>query len=83
MVGDLQYLTFSHLDTFFAVNQVCQFMHSSCTTLLQVIKHIFCYVKGTLEYGLVFHRSSYMGSLTSIGLALLMIVGLQLRHASF
>lgn len=57
MVGDLQYLTFSHLDTFFAVNQVCQFMHSSCTTLLQVIKHIFCYVKGTLEYGLVFHRS--------------------------
>ncbi|XP_016650500.1 PREDICTED: uncharacterized mitochondrial protein AtMg00810-like [Prunus mume] len=44
MVGGLQYLTLSRPDISFAVNQV--------------VKCIFRYIKGTVEQGLVFHKST-------------------------
>ena len=58
MVGGLQYLTLSRPDISFAVNQVCQFMHNPRTSHLQVVKRIFRYIKGTLEQGLIFHKSN-------------------------
>ncbi|CAL9000527.1 unnamed protein product [Prunus brigantina] len=58
MVGGLQYLTLSRPDISFAVNQVCQFMHNPRSSHLQVVKRIFRYIKGTVEQGLVFHRSN-------------------------
>uniref|UniRef100_A0A2N9I0T5 Reverse transcriptase Ty1/copia-type domain-containing protein n=1 Tax=Fagus sylvatica TaxID=28930 RepID=A0A2N9I0T5_FAGSY len=58
LVGALQYLTFTRLDLSFAVNQVCQFMHSPTDTHLVVAKRILRYLKGTLTHGLLFCPSS-------------------------
>ena len=58
LVGALQYLTFTRPDLSFAVNQVCQFMHSPTDTHLVAAKRILRYLKGTLTHGLLFHPSS-------------------------
>jgi hypothetical protein len=58
LVGALQYLTFTRLYLSFAVNQVCQFMHSPTDTHLVVAKRILRYLKGTLTHGLLFCPSS-------------------------
>lgn len=58
MVGGLQYLTLSRPDIAFAINQVCQFMHNPRTSHLQAVKRIYRYIKGTIEHGLKFHKSS-------------------------
>ncbi|CAL2258609.1 unnamed protein product [Prunus armeniaca] len=58
MVGGLQYLTLSRPDISFAVNHVCQFMHNPRTSHIQVVKRILRYIKGTLEQGLIFHKSN-------------------------
>jgi hypothetical protein len=54
LVGALQYLTFTRPDLSFAVNQVCQFMHSPTDTHLVAAKRILRYLKGTLTHGLLF-----------------------------
>ncbi|CAN6686987.1 unnamed protein product [Malus baccata var. baccata] len=51
-VGALQYLTWTRPDLAFAVNQVCQHMHSPRTVHLQAVKQILRYLKGTLHFGL-------------------------------
>lgn len=57
VVGGLQYLMLSRPEITFAVNQVCQFMHNPRTTHLQAVKHIYHYIKGTLEHGIKFHKT--------------------------
>ena len=57
MVGGLQYLTLTRLDICFVVNQVCQFLHQPWTAHLQVVKHIYRYIKGTIAHGLSFRAS--------------------------
>nr|XP_028945261.1 uncharacterized protein LOC114819790 [Malus domestica] len=57
-VGTLQYLTWTRLDLAFAVNQVCQYMHSPRTIHLQAVKRILRYLKGTLDAGLWFTPGS-------------------------
>lgn len=52
IVRGLQYLTFTRPDLTYAVNQVCQFMHTPRTTYFNVVKTILCYLKGTLDYGI-------------------------------
>ena len=58
LVGALQYLTFTRPNLNFAVNQVCQFMHSPTNTHLVAAKKILRYLKGTLTHGLLFRLSS-------------------------
>jgi hypothetical protein len=58
LVGALQYLTFTRPDLSFAVNQVCQFMHSPTDTHLIAAKRILRYVKGSLSSGLLFQPGS-------------------------
>ena len=58
LVGALQYLTFTRLDLSFAINQVCQFMHSPTDTHLIVSKRILRYIKGFLSFGLLFQPGS-------------------------
>ena len=53
-MGALQYLTITRLDLSYAVNQVCQFMHSPKNTHWMTVKRILRYVKATYNHGLVY-----------------------------
>jgi hypothetical protein len=57
-MGGLQYLTLTRPDISFAVNQVCQFLHSPTDLPMATIKRIMRYVQGTLDMWLNFRRSS-------------------------
>nr|XP_023914940.1 uncharacterized protein LOC112026482 [Quercus suber] len=48
LAGALQYLTFTHPDLLFVVNQVCQFMTNPTVVHLQAAKRILRYLKVTL-----------------------------------
>ncbi|GKC77980.1 ribonuclease H-like domain-containing protein [Tanacetum coccineum] len=58
LVGALQYLTFTRLDISYAVQQVCLYMHDPREPHLAALKRILCYVRDTIDYGLLFHVSS-------------------------
>ncbi|KAG9447713.1 hypothetical protein H6P81_013841 [Aristolochia fimbriata] len=60
-VGALQYLTLTRPDIQYAINQTCQFQQNSTDTHWSAVKRILRYLKGTLNYGLVIHPSSYIG----------------------
>ncbi|KAJ9553489.1 hypothetical protein OSB04_017534 [Centaurea solstitialis] len=58
IVGALQYVTLSRPDITFAVNKVCQFMHSPTENHWTAVKHILRYLQGTADYGLrILHDS--------------------------
>ncbi|TQD79662.1 hypothetical protein C1H46_034794 [Malus baccata] len=58
LVGALQYLTWTRPDFSFAVNLVYQYMHSHLHSHFQAVKPIFRYLKGSLDLGLWFPKSS-------------------------
>ncbi|GJY22120.1 ribonuclease H-like domain-containing protein [Tanacetum coccineum] len=62
LVGGLQYLTFTHLDLSYAVQQVCIYMHYLLRAYYTLKKRILRYVRGTLE--LVLHL--YASATTSL-----------------
>ena len=53
IVGALQYVTLSRPDITYAVNKVCQFMHSPTTNHWTAVKRILRYLRGTSGYGLL------------------------------
>jgi hypothetical protein len=55
--GALQYLTLTCPDISYDVQQTCLFMHSPTGLHLSVVKHILCYIKGTIHHGLTISRS--------------------------
>jgi hypothetical protein len=54
----LQYLTFTRPDLTYAVQQVCLHMHDPWESHLAALKRLLRYVRGTVDLGLVLHRSS-------------------------
>ncbi|XP_019159654.1 PREDICTED: uncharacterized protein LOC109156251 [Ipomoea nil] len=58
IVGALQYLTITHPDLSYAVNRLCQFIHSPTKEHWGLLKRVLRYVKGTLDYGLHLSPSS-------------------------
>ncbi|KAM1385101.1 hypothetical protein PS2_031262 [Malus domestica] len=58
IVGSLQYLTFTRPDIAFAVNSVCQFMKAPTDVHLGVVKRILRYLKGTMQYGIVYSAAT-------------------------
>ncbi|XP_050147396.1 uncharacterized mitochondrial protein AtMg00810-like [Malus sylvestris] len=63
LVRALQYLTWTRPDLSFAINLVCQFMHSQRLSHLQAVKRILRYLKGSLDLGLWFSKSSQAPSI--------------------
>ena len=59
LAGTLQYLTFTRPDLTYAVQQVCLHMHDPRGSHLAALKHLLRYVRGTVDLGLVLHRSSF------------------------
>jgi histone deacetylase 1/2 len=60
VVGALQYFTLTRPDLAFAVNKVCQYLHSPTTAHWTAVKRILRYVKGTSDVGLRIMKSSSM-----------------------
>ena len=57
LAGALQYLTFTRPDLTYAVQQICLHMHDPRESHLAALKRLLRYVRGTVDYGLVLHRS--------------------------
>jgi hypothetical protein len=53
LVGALQYLTFTHPNIAYAVQQICLHMHDPREPHLTAMKRTLCYLWGTLDYGLL------------------------------
>ena len=58
LAGALQYLTFTRLDLTYAVQQVCLHTYDPRESHLAALKCLLRYVRGTVDLGLVLHRSS-------------------------
>jgi hypothetical protein len=58
LVGALQYLTFTHPDIAFTVQQVCLYMHDPRKPHMSDVKHILRYLQGTLAHGLLLQKTS-------------------------
>ncbi|KAG7578201.1 Integrase catalytic core [Arabidopsis thaliana x Arabidopsis arenosa] len=58
LAGKLQYLTITRPDIQFAVNFICQRMHSPTVSDFGLLKRILRYIKGTLGMGLPIKRNS-------------------------
>jgi hypothetical protein len=57
LAGALQYLTFTRPDLAYVVQQVCLHMHDPRESHLAALKRLLRYVRGTVDFGLVIHRS--------------------------
>jgi hypothetical protein len=58
IVGALQYLTLTRLDLSFAVNKVCQFLHTPTDEHWAAVKRILRYVKGCIKVDLKIAKNS-------------------------
>ncbi|KAK9077447.1 hypothetical protein SSX86_005784 [Deinandra increscens subsp. villosa] len=58
VVGALQYVTLSRPDITYAVNKVCQFMHSPTENHWSTVKRILRYLRGTTDLGLRIQHNS-------------------------
>jgi hypothetical protein len=58
MVGKLIHLTHSRPNIAYSVSIVNRFMARPQTSHLQAVKRIFRYVSGTLDYGILFRKTT-------------------------
>ncbi|XP_014632947.1 uncharacterized protein LOC114420512 [Glycine soja] len=57
LIGCLIYLTATRPDILFAVSILSRFMHCASEVYLQAAKRVIRYVKGTLDYGIMYSLS--------------------------
>lgn len=50
LVGGLQYMTLTRPDIAFAINKVCQYLHTPTTVHYSIVKGILRYVSGTINF---------------------------------
>ncbi|KAJ9547783.1 LOW QUALITY PROTEIN: hypothetical protein OSB04_020326 [Centaurea solstitialis] len=58
VVGALQYATLTRPDITYAINKVCQFMHSPTENHWSTVKRILWYLKGTVSRSLLIQQQS-------------------------
>ena len=58
IIGSLKYLCNTILDLGFSVGLISRFMETPRMHHLLATKRIMCYVRGTLEYGILFPKGS-------------------------
>ena len=58
LVGNLVYLTITHLDISYVVHQVSQYLFAPRSTHYAVVLHILRYLKGTLFHGFFYSAQS-------------------------
>ncbi|GJY35536.1 ribonuclease H-like domain-containing protein [Tanacetum coccineum] len=58
LAGSLQYLTFTRSDIYYAMQQVCLYVHDPREPHFLALKRILWYVRGTLDHGLQLFSSS-------------------------
>ena len=58
LVGSLLFLTCTRLDILYAVGLVSRYMEALTTTHLKTSKRILCYIKGTIDFGLLYSSSN-------------------------
>jgi hypothetical protein len=58
LTGALQYLTFTHPDHFYAIQQICLHMHDPWEPHLTAMKRTLRYLRGTLYYGILLRHSA-------------------------
>jgi hypothetical protein len=58
LAGALKYLTFTRPDITYVVQQICLHMHDPREPHLTALKRLLRYLRGTVDYGLLRHRSS-------------------------
>jgi hypothetical protein len=56
IVGALQYVTLMRPNFAYSVNQLCQHMHTPTSTHLTTAKRVLRYLKGSIDYGLQYHK---------------------------
>lgn len=57
LAGALQYLTLTRPDIYYAIQQVCLFMHEPRGIHMQLVKRILRYLQGTSQYGIQLYKS--------------------------
>ena len=67
MVGSLRYLCHSRLDIAYGVGLVSRYMNDPRTSHMAATKRILRYVKGTLDYGLLFSKANHNQGIRLIG----------------
>jgi hypothetical protein len=56
LIGSLMYLVNTRPNVFYAVNTLNKFMVEPCQSHWKAGKHVLRYLKGTIQYGMVFWR---------------------------
>ncbi|XP_021317795.1 uncharacterized protein LOC110435989 [Sorghum bicolor] len=59
LAGALQYPTFTRPDITYAVQQICLHIHDPQEPHLTALKRILRYLRGTIDFGLLFYRRSF------------------------
>jgi hypothetical protein len=57
LAGALQYLAFTRPDHTYVVKQICLHMHDPWESHLAALKRLLRYIRGTVNFGWVLHRS--------------------------
>jgi hypothetical protein len=58
LTGTLSYLTFTHPDISYMIQQVCLHLHYPREPHMTTLKRILRYLQDTMDFGLLLHRSS-------------------------
>ncbi|KAG6516111.1 hypothetical protein ZIOFF_026559 [Zingiber officinale] len=59
LVGSLRYLTYTRPDILYAVGLISRYMEDPTTTHLKAAKRILRYIKGTIDFGLLYSTSNH------------------------